>query len=71
MSLPTEGKLLRIFIGENDRWHGKPLYEAIVLEARQRGLAGATVIKDIPDLVVAYGTPAAIARTRQPHDQYL
>jgi PII-like signaling protein len=45
MSLPTEGKLLRIFIGENDRWHGKPLYEAIVLEARQRGLAGATVIK--------------------------
>jgi PII-like signaling protein len=45
MSLPTEGKLLRVFIGENDRWHGKPLYEAIVLEARQRGLAGATVIK--------------------------
>jgi len=45
MSLPTEGKLLRIFVGENDRWHGKPLYEAIVLEARQRGLAGATVIK--------------------------
>ena len=45
MSLPTDGKLLRVFIGENDRWHGKPLYEAIVLEARQRGLAGATVIK--------------------------
>ena len=45
MSLPTEGRLLRIFVGENDRWHGKPLYEAIVLEARQRGLAGATVIK--------------------------
>jgi len=45
MSLPTEGKLLRIFIGENDHWHGKPLYEAIVLEARKRGLAGATVIK--------------------------
>ncbi len=45
MSLPTEGKLLRIFVGENDRWHGRPLYEAIVLEARRRGLAGATVIK--------------------------
>src|SRR5262245_12483265 len=45
MSLPTEGKLLRIFVGEADRWHGKPLYEAIVLEARKRGLAGATVIK--------------------------
>ena len=45
MSLPTEGKLLRIFVGENDRWDGRPLYEAIVLEARKRGLAGATVIK--------------------------
>src|SRR5438034_5717425 len=45
MSLPTEGKLLRIFIGEADRWHGAPLYEAIVLEARKRGLAGATVLK--------------------------
>ncbi|HZT76310.1 MAG TPA: DUF190 domain-containing protein [Vicinamibacterales bacterium] len=45
MSLPTEGKLLRIFIGEHDQWHGTPLYEAIVLEARKRGLAGATVIK--------------------------
>lgn len=45
MSLPTDGKLLRIFVGERDRWHGKPLYEAIVLEARRRGLAGATVIK--------------------------
>jgi uncharacterized protein len=45
MSLPTDGKLLRIFVGESDRWNGKPLYEAIVLEARQKGLAGATVIK--------------------------
>ena len=45
MSLPTEGKLLRIFVCEGDRWHGQPLYEAIVLEARRRGLAGATVVK--------------------------
>src|SRR5712691_8162519 len=45
MSLPTEGKLLRIFVGEADRWQGKPLYEAIVIEARKRGLAGATVVK--------------------------
>jgi PII-like signaling protein len=45
MSLPTEGKLLRIFVGESDHWKGRPLYEAIVLEARQRGLAGATVLK--------------------------
>ena len=43
--IPTEGKLLRIFVGESDRWDGSPLYEAIVLEARKRGLAGATVIK--------------------------
>ena len=45
MTIPTEGKLLRIFIGEADRWQGKPLYEAIVTEARKRGLAGATVVK--------------------------
>ena len=45
MTIPSEGKLLRIFIGEADRWRGKPLYEAIVVEARKRGLAGATVIK--------------------------
>jgi PII-like signaling protein len=45
MKLEGEGKLLRIFIGESDRWHGKPLYEAIVLAARERGLAGATVLR--------------------------
>ena len=45
MTIPTEGQLLRIFIGEGDHWHGRPLYEAIVLEARKRGMAGATVIK--------------------------
>src|SRR5438105_13625804 len=45
MSIPTEGKLLRIFVGEADHWHGKPLYEAIVLAERRRGLPGATVIK--------------------------
>jgi hypothetical protein len=43
--IPAEGKLLRIFVGESDRWEGRPLYEAIVLEARKRGLAGATVLK--------------------------
>ncbi len=45
MKTPTEGKLLRVFVGEADRWHGRPLYEAIVEEARKRGLAGATVWK--------------------------
>lgn len=45
MKIPTEGKLLRIFVGESDKWEGKPLYEAIVQLARREGLAGATVIK--------------------------
>ncbi len=45
--LENEGKLLRIFIGESDRWHHKPLYEAIVELARGEGLAGATVIRGI------------------------
>jgi PII-like signaling protein len=42
-----EGVLLRIFVGEADRWHGKPLYEAIVERARREGLAGATVLRGI------------------------
>jgi uncharacterized protein len=37
--------LLRIFIGESDRWHHRPLYEAIVLKARELHLAGATVLR--------------------------
>ena len=45
MTLPEEGKLLRIFIGESDRWEHKPLSEAIVLKARELGLAGATVLR--------------------------
>jgi PII-like signaling protein len=47
MRLEGEGTLLRIFIGEHDRWHGKPLYEAIVMMAREAGIAGATVIRGI------------------------
>lgn len=45
MQLPRESVLLRIFIGESDRFAGKPLYEAIVLKAREFGLAGATVLR--------------------------
>lgn len=45
MKLQGEARLLRIFVGESDRYGGKPLYEALVLEARRRGLAGATVFK--------------------------
>jgi len=44
-SLPAEATLLRIFIGDTDRYHHQPLYEAIVLKARELHLAGATVFK--------------------------
>src|SRR5256714_50195 len=45
MHLPHDATLLRIFIGESDRWEHKPLYEAIVLKAREQHLAGATVLR--------------------------
>lgn len=45
MQIPREAVLLRIFIGESDRWHHQPLYEAIVLKAREMHLAGATVLR--------------------------
>ncbi len=45
MQIPHEAVLLRIFIGESDRWEHKPLYEAIVLKAREQHLAGATVLR--------------------------
>jgi len=45
MHLPHEAILLRIFIGESDRWQGQPLYEALVLKAREMHLAGATVLR--------------------------
>jgi uncharacterized protein len=45
MQIPEEAVLLRIFIGESDRWEHKPLYEAIVLKAREMHLGGATVLR--------------------------
>jgi uncharacterized protein len=45
MHLPHEAMLLRIFIGESDRWKHQPLHEAIVLKARELHLAGATVLR--------------------------
>ena len=47
MNLPKHAVLLRVFIGEGDRHHKLPLYEAVVLEARKRGLAGATVLHGV------------------------
>jgi PII-like signaling protein len=47
MRLDGTGLLARIYIGESDTWHGRPLYEAIVHMLRERGLAGATVLRGI------------------------
>jgi PII-like signaling protein len=54
------GLAMRIYIGSSDQWHGKPLYAAIVQEARMQGLAGATVERGI----MGYGAPSAIHETR-------
>lgn len=45
MQINETGQLLRVFIGESDSWHGEPLYRAIVLKARELGLAGASVLR--------------------------
>jgi uncharacterized protein len=45
MQIPKQALLLRIFIGEDDKFGGSPLYEAIVLRARELHLAGATVLR--------------------------
>ena len=58
MQLPQDGTLLRIFIGEADKCEGKPLYEWIVLQAREQRLAGATVLRGM----MGFG-----ANTRQIH----
>lgn len=56
MNLPEESILLRVFIGESDRHEGVPLYEQIVLKARDLGLAGATVLRG----VMGYGAASRI-----------
>lgn len=60
MKLEGPGKLLRIYIGESNRWRGKPLYEAIVLKAREHGLAGATVLRGR----LGYGARSRIHTTK-------
>jgi len=45
MQIPKQAVLLRIFIGEDDQFQGRPLYEAIVMSAREQHLAGATVLR--------------------------
>jgi PII-like signaling protein len=60
MKMEGEAHLLRIFVGESDRWEGKPLYEAIVLKAREEGLAGATVLRGLE----GFGANSRIHTTR-------
>lgn len=45
MQIPKQAQLLRVFLGEADRHEGRPLYEAIVLKAREMHIAGATVLR--------------------------
>ena len=60
MKIEGTGLLVRIYIGEADTWHGRPLYEAIVSLLRERGLAGATVIRGIE----GFGAKAHLHTTR-------
>ena len=56
----SEALLLRIFIGESDHWHGKPLHLALVEKAREQGLAGATVLRGME----GFGARSVIHTTR-------
>jgi len=47
MKIPEDGYLLRVFVGQSDKHGHTPLYEAIVLKARETGLAGATVLRGV------------------------
>lgn len=58
--LPREGLLVRMFIGEQDMADGIPLYEAVVLRARKKGIAGATVLRGI----MGYGASSRIHTTK-------
>ena len=60
MKIEGTGLLVRIYIGESDTWHGWPLYEAIVHLLRERGLAGATVLRGIE----GFGAKAHLHTTR-------
>jgi len=60
VKLFTEAKLLRVFIGESDKFEGRPLYQAIVEKARERELAGATVLRGY----LGYGANSRIHSAR-------
>jgi PII-like signaling protein len=58
MKLEGKAKMLRIHFGEDDKWNGRPLYQAIVEKCRELGLAGATVLRGIE----GYGASTIIRR---------
>ncbi len=58
-TIPHDGYLLRIFIGESDKQQGKPLYEWLVIEARKRGMAGATILRGM----MGFGAHSAVIHT--------
>ena len=60
MRIEGTALLLRIYIGESDKWHGRPLYQAVVELLRERGVAGATVLRGIE----GYGAKAHLHTTR-------
>jgi PII-like signaling protein len=60
MRIEGRGLLARIYIGESDQWHGRPLYQAIVATLRARGIAGATVLRGIE----GYGAHAHLHTSR-------
>jgi PII-like signaling protein len=60
MQVPRDALLLRIFIGENDKHEHQPLYEAIVLKAREMHLAGATVLRG----PIGYGRSSRLHTTK-------
>ncbi|MER3401768.1 MAG: hypothetical protein C4337_00305 [Armatimonadota bacterium] len=47
MKITGSARMVRIYVGESDKWHGQPLYMAILLKAREMGLAGATVLRGL------------------------
>jgi PII-like signaling protein len=60
VKIEGQGLLVRIYIGESDQWQGRPLYQAIVERLRERGLAGATVLRGIE----GFGAKAHLHTTR-------
>jgi uncharacterized protein len=60
MPIEGQGMLVRIYIGESDQWEGRPLYQAIVTFLREKGVAGATVLRGIE----GYGAKAHLHTTR-------